>query len=81
LANVEEQETHTGYIRGEQRAYIYSEEPRWINILEKCVKDFPADVKITIKHKWGIELEYPVEWFPFNPPPAPRKRRTKKTEK
>jgi hypothetical protein len=75
LVSVNEQETHTGYIRGDAKAYFYTEEPTWIKKLEKCAKDFPQDVKITKKTNYGVEIEYPVEWFGFNSPKPERKKK------
>lgn len=79
--SVDEQETHTGYIRGDSAAYFYSEDPAWIKRLEKCANDFPQHVKITKKNKYGVEIEYPVEWFGFNPPKPERKKKCAKPKK
>jgi len=80
LANVEEQETYTGYIRGDIKAYFYSEDPAWVKKLEKCANDFPTEVKITKKNKYGVEIEYPVEWFGFNSPKPARKKKSEKSK-
>lgn len=78
MASIDEQETHTGYIRGDSKAYFYSEDPAWVKRLEKCANDFPLEVKITKKNKYGVEIEYPVEWFGFNSPKPERKKKSAK---
>ena len=78
MANVDEQETYTGYIRGDKKAYFYSEDPAWVKRLEKCANDFPLDVVITKKNKYRVEIEYPVEWFNFNSANPERKKKSTK---
>ena len=78
MVNVNEQETHTGYIRGDLKANFYSEDPAWIRRLEKCATDFPLDVKIIRKTKYSVEVEYPVEWLVFNSPKPERKKKSTK---
>lgn len=69
----------TQVIQEEMRRHIfYTEEPTWIKKLEKCANDFPQDVKITKKTNYGVEIEYPVEWFGFNSPKPERKKKSAK---
>ena len=67
-------ETHTGYIAGDERAYIYSEEKSWIKKMERWLIDFPDDVILKLKTKYGMEVEYPIEWFMINSPAKKRQK-------
>ena len=73
-------ETHTGYIAGDERAYIYSEEKFWIKKMERWLIDFPDDVILKLKTKYGMEVEYPIEWFIINSPAKKRQKSNLKSE-
>ena len=74
-------ETHTGYIAGENRAYIYSEDKSWIKKMERWLIDFPDDVILKLKTKYGMEVEYPIEWFMINSPAKKRQKSDLKSQK
>ena len=81
MANDECRETHTGYIAGDERAYIYSEEKSWIKKMERWLIDFPDDVILKLKTKYGMEVEYPIEWFGVNSPAKKRQKLNTKSQK
>ena len=74
-------ETYTGYIAGDERAYIYSEEKSWIKKMERWLVDFPDDVILKLKTKHGMEVEYPVSWFAINAPAKKRQKLNTKLQK
>lgn len=81
MANDECRETHTGYIAGDDRAYIYSEEKLWIKKMERWLIDFPDDVILKLKTKYGMEVEYPIAWFTVNFPAKKRQKSNLKSQK
>lgn len=74
MASDECRETYTGYIAGDERAYIYSEEKSWIKKMERWLVDYPDDVILKLKTKYGMEVEYPISWMVINSPPKSRKK-------
>lgn len=74
-------ETYTGYIAGESKAYVYSEEKAWIKKMERWLVDFPDDVTLKLKTKYGMEVEYPIEWFGVNSPAKKRQKSDLKSQK
>lgn len=74
-------ETHTGYIVGEDRAYIYSEEKSYIKKMERWLVDFPDDVILKLRTKYGMEVEYPIGWFAINSPAKKRQKLNTKLQK
>ena len=81
LANDECRETYTGYIAGDSRAYIYSEEKPWVKKMERWLIDFPDDVILKLKTKYGMEVEYPIEWLVINSPAKKRQKSDLKSQK
>lgn len=74
-------ETHVGYIVGEPRAYMYSEEKRWIKTMKRWLEDFPNEVILKVQNDYGMEVEFPVEWFAVNAPVIKRKKQSTKSQK
>lgn len=72
-------ETHAGYIVGEQRAYMYSEEKRWIKQMKRWLEDFPNEVILKVQNDYGMEVEFPVEWFAVNAPAVKRQKSNAKS--
>lgn len=73
-------ETHAGYIVGEPRAYMYSEEKRWIKTMKRWLEDFPNEVILKVQNDYGMEVEFPVEWFAVNAPAIKRKKQSAKSQ-
>lgn len=74
-------ETYTGYMAGEDRAYIYSEEKSWIKKMERWLVDFPDDVILKLRTKYGMEVEYPISWLAINSPAKKRQKLNTKLQK
>ena len=43
--------------------------------------DFPDDVILKLKTKYGMEVEYPIEWFGVNSPAKKRQKSDLKSQK
>lgn len=67
-------ETHVGYVAGDSCMYIYSEEKIWIKKMERWLIDFPEDVSLKLKTKYGMEVEFPSSWFAINSPAKKRQK-------
>lgn len=74
-------ETHVGYIVGEPRAYMYSEEKRWIKTMKRWLEDFPNEVILKVQNDYGMEVEFPIEWFGVNYPAKKRQKSDLKSQK
>lgn len=67
VANSGETETYAGYVRGDEYAYLYSAESKWIRKMKRWAEEFPDQVKVVIDNADGMEINMPTSWFKISP--------------